>query len=51
MKVSDDLTTNNKNDQAYYTIILASAVILGVVGRIYYSINPKTQTQNQDKNL
>lgn len=51
MKVSDDLTTMNKIDQSYYTIILASVVILGVMGRIYYSFNPKTQIQNQDKIL
>jgi len=34
----------NKSDFALYSIILAGAVILGVVGYIYYSMDKKQKT-------
>jgi len=39
------LEETNKSDFALYTIILASAVILGVVGYIYYSMDKKPSEQ------
>ena len=40
----------NKSDFAIYSIILATAVILGVVGYIYYSMDNKP-AKNQGINL